>query len=251
MTAPRDTFLLYHPSTRRTGRQVAEALGIPHGSRLRDARPSVIVRWGSQRQVRQYGARVINKRAALALASDKYRTLRALHEAGVGIPEFTLSRYDALEWSRAGFTVLGRTRHGRAGNGIHVYQPGEAPGLHEMFTRLVPASNEYRVHVFDGEVIRCQQKQLTEGVAPGVIRSHESGYVFVGLQSFRLHQRRYDAAVEAVDALGLDFGAVDLLIGEDGDTYVLEVNTAPGCSPMTLTAYATALRGALSLPEWV
>lgn len=249
--APQDAYLLYHPTTRRTGRAVAQALGIESGTGLRGRDPEVVIRWGSQRRVRQ-GRRVINVRSALAVASDKFRTLEALAEAGIGVPEFTLERWRAVGWSQAGHTVLGRTRHGRAGNGIHVYGPGVAPEFgHELYTKLIPASNEYRVHVVGGEVIRCQQKQLTAGVAPGVIRSHESGYVFVGLQSFRLHQRRYDAAIEAVAALGLDFGAVDLLIGEDGETYVLEVNTAPGCSPMTLNAYATALGGMLNLAQWV
>jgi glutathione synthase/RimK-type ligase-like ATP-grasp enzyme len=32
----------------------------------------------------------------------------------------------------------------------------------------------------------------------------------------------------ALDAIGLDFGAVDILVGMDNQVYVLEVNTAPG-----------------------
>jgi hypothetical protein len=32
------------------------------------------------------------------------------------------------------------------------------------------------------------------------------------------------------------------LIGDDGLGYVLEVNTAPSCSPLTLGAYAVALQ---------
>ena len=42
-------------------------------------------------------------------------------------------------------------------------------------------------------------------------------------------------------ALGLDFGAVDLIIGQDKQHYVLEVNTGPACAPATLQAYVTAL----------
>jgi D-alanine-D-alanine ligase-like ATP-grasp enzyme len=55
--------------------------------------------------------------------------------------------------------------------------------------------------------------------------------------------------VNAVVALGLDFGAVDLLIGDDGQTYVLEVNTAPACSPMTAACYIGAFQRLLGLPE--
>lgn len=73
---------------------------------------------------------------------------------------------------------------------------------------------------------------------------HTNPYIQNYSQGFRFRSPRYnpnqerlDAAVKAVEALGLDFGAVDLLIGEDRQTYVLEVNTAPSCSPLTARAY--------------
>jgi len=49
------------------------------------------------------------------------------------------------------------------------------------------------------------------------------------------------AAVSAVEALGLTFGAVDLIVGDDGHTYILEVNTAPACSPRTAREYVNAV----------
>jgi glutathione synthase/RimK-type ligase-like ATP-grasp enzyme len=57
----------------------------------------------------------------------------------------------------------------------------------------------------------------------------------------KLNKSRTDAAVKAVEALGLDFGAVDLVVDHQGLEYVLEVNTAPACSPKTLQAYAFQL----------
>ena len=54
----------------------------------------------------------------------------------------------------------------------------------------------------------------------------------------------YEEAEEAVLALGLDFGAVDLVLCKDtGLPYVLEVNTAPGLhSPTVLAAYVEAIK---------
>ena len=46
----------------------------------------------------------------------------------------------------------------------------------------------------------------------------------------------------AIKALGLDFGAVDIIYNEAEDQhYVLEVNTAPGLEGTTLQKYTEAI----------
>jgi len=48
-------------------------------------------------------------------------------------------------------------------------------------------------------------------------------------------------ALAAVSALGLDFGAVDIIYNEhENQYYVLEVNTAPGLEGTTVEKYAEA-----------
>ena len=49
-----------------------------------------------------------------------------------------------------------------------------------------------------------------------------------------------EAAVKAVNSLGLDFGAVDICEDEEGNPYVFEVNTAPGIEGTTVEKYHTA-----------
>jgi D-alanine-D-alanine ligase-like ATP-grasp enzyme len=56
-----------------------------------------------------------------------------------------------------------------------------------------------------------------------------------------------NAALGAVSALGLDFGAVDVKCNRQGTrAAVLEVNTAPGLQGTTLRKYAEALMGLVS-----
>lgn len=91
------------------------------------------------------------------------------------------------------------------------------------FMEYIPlgvAPKEFRVHVFKGKSIRISQKLFTEDRKDyTTIRPDE--------ELPRKFLRR--AAVAAVEALGLDFGAVDMLASDDQtQVWVLEVNCAPG-----------------------
>jgi glutathione synthase/RimK-type ligase-like ATP-grasp enzyme len=144
---------------------------------------------------------------------------------------------------------LGRKRHGFGGKDIVVLQEGQAflEGESEFFTRFLPNEREYRLHVVGGKVVRVQRKYLErpEDRRSEFIKNHRNGYVFKAPQR-SLRQARLDTAVQAVEILGLSFGAVDAIVTPDGTMYVLEVNTAPACAPLTAQAYIDALRGLLN-----
>ena len=55
-------------------------------------------------------------------------------------------------------------------------------------------------------------------------------------------------AIKAVETLGLDFGAVDVLFYNE-KPYILEVNTAPGIEGSTLTNYANTFLSFMGLPD--
>ncbi|CAN5950619.1 unnamed protein product [Sphagnum jensenii] len=55
---------------------------------------------------------------------------------------------------------------------------------------------------------------------------------------------RDEIAIAATTALGLDFGAVDIIEDKNEKLYVLEVNTAPGLEGKTVELYAEAFRSA-------
>ena len=50
-----------------------------------------------------------------------------------------------------------------------------------------------------------------------------------------------NAAIKAVEALDLDFGAVDIIETRQGEIFVLEVNTAPGLEGKTVESYGNAI----------
>ena len=244
--------LLYKLSGRPTGRQIARQLGLSFGTPfyLRKNPPRrIAVRWGGAEWPEYEDARTINKSAAIRLASSKLSSFRRMAEAGVPVPRFTASRNEAGAWGND-VVVFGRTSQGFQGRGIRVYEPGAHIGQHELFTEYIPNEREYRLHVCGGVVISVQRKYLERpGLnGQGYIKNHDHGYVFKTPEK-DLNTSRKEAAVAAVEALGLDFGAVDMVVGEDNKEYVLEVNTAPALSPLRIRAYADALKKVLNGPH--
>lgn len=118
-----------------------------------------------------------------------------------------------------------------------------------LYTKKVENAGEYRVHVFDGEVILYQKKSRTvdEGGEvneptneDSLVRNLASGWVY-RTGNLRRLERVEELALDAISALGLDFGAVDIIKDTNGDVFVLEVNSAPGISNTeTREAYINA-----------
>jgi hypothetical protein len=239
-------FFLYHQRSQPTGSALAAAMQLPHGLEVPERGwddVSALIRWGSRYcgPLDDLGKRALNPSAAIARASDKLGSLSLMREAGVNVPDFDTDPGALVE--RAGYPILGRRRqHARATDVVLCLQRRDwlYGRRRDYYVAYVPTTREYRVHVVGDEVIRVQGKYLdVPRDAVAHVRNFTTGYRFRA-PNRRLRPGRLDMAVLAVKSLGLDFGAVDLLVGDDGQTYILEVNTAPSCSPRTAVAYANA-----------
>lgn len=239
-------YLAYHPKTRPTGRNLADAVGIVRRGTLvrRGAqvdRPDFLVRWGNARYPDfDREGRVVNNAQAILRAGDKLLAIEQLRQADVRVPEAGRS-------CPGTGVIFARRRRGFGGTDIQIC--GHDPCVvAEWYSTYIPNRREYRIHVVGGKVIRVVRKYLElpddpngpENPGREYVRNHAGGYVFKTPQR-KLNKSRLDAAVKAVEALGLDFGAVDLVVDNEGREHVLEVNTAPACSPKTLHAYAFQL----------
>lgn len=230
-------FLLYHRSSRPTGQILGQALGIDHGMAAPDTRLDVLIRWGSQSGVPYRPTNSINMRDAIGRATDKLTSLGAMRESGVPTPNF------AENPAILKAPLLGRNRsHTRGSDIVLCMQLSDTERAdREYFVEYVPTNTEYRVHVFNNRIIRVAEKVLTNpDDACAWIRNHEHGYTFRRPRG-GLGALQEAIAVQAVAAHRLTFGAVDMILGDDGQTYVLEVNTAPACSPRTGRAYVEAM----------
>lgn len=116
-----------------------------------------------------------------------------------------------------------------------------ARGRHDFFTHFVESDTEYRVWVYRNRVLAAYEKRLTEPENnTGFGRNRSKGWTFHALPTAEISDNLRRCSRSTISALGLDFGAVDVLGKRNPDgstTYcVLEVNSAPGVSDEHRTA---------------
>ncbi len=128
-------------------------------------------------------------------------------------------------------------------------EPDDDQPIAPLYVQYKKKKHEYRVHFFrfsDGtcKVIDVTQKKKRIGATniDTKIRNHKNGWVYAREGITEPTDLR-DQALRAAAAVGLKFGAVDLIWNEkENKCYVLEINTAPGLTGTTLTAYVNAFK---------
>jgi hypothetical protein len=241
---------------------IAERIGTTHvvnieNLRYRTYSPRTNIKWGTFGVPGPFNDQTVLNNGAGNQVLNKLRCFQVLGPAGVPIPEYTTDRDTALNWFdgvRAGRMRV-YERHnltGSEGDGIVVTEDTLSLGVAPLYTKgLRGVRREYRIHVFQHEGIKryfIQQKKRRAGFqeTPGytnTVRNLAGGWIFANQDIVAPRQQTIDAAVGAVTALSLDFGAVDLIEMHDvtQGSYVLEVNSAPGLSGATIEFYANAL----------
>lgn len=231
------------------GKLLAEAMGIKRirrqGSKL-GWRPKTIINWGSTSYIPwRVADKWINRPDCVILATNKLLAFQKMQEAGVSIPPWTTDIQVAREWLKADKTVVERhILNGAEGKGIEIVKPFQNLQPAPLHVQYIPKKKEFRVHIVDGKVIDTQQKvrkRDAEGPGNFLVRNTANGFVFVR-DGIAVPPDAHIQAIAAVRALGLDFGAVDVIWNEkQNKSYVLEVNTAPGIEGSTVTKYKEAL----------
>ena len=204
----------------------------------------VVVNWGSS-GVSDTRATVINPASAVSVASNKHRSLLHFKLADVPHPEYTTDKDKAKDWIEQGFKVVCRTLlTAHSGQGIVVAKQQDELVDAPLYTKYIRKQKEFRVHVFSSKILDIQEKRRSSSVDDHhpYIRNHTNGYVFCRGDIEEPNDLR-GVAISAVDALGLDFGAVDVIWNEAQDKcYVLEVNTACGLEGSTIDKYVQAIK---------
>lgn len=216
------------------------------GSRYRGRQRKLVLNWGSSKLPEEVmKSRVVNNHIAVRWAADKLMSFKAMQLAGVSVPRFSESLQEAVEMLKDGEVVVRTVLNGHSGKGIIIASGEEELVEAPLYVQYVKKKKEFRVHVFNGKVIDVQRKarklDVPDDDVNWKVRNLEGGFIYAR-GDVEEDERMEEESIKAVQSLGLDFGAVDVIYNEREDKYyVLEVNTAPGLTGTTLEKYIGAL----------
>ena len=216
-------------------------------------RNDVVINWGNSTAPVGFSwmSHDLNPPSAVAIAANKLHTFNNLLYEDVCVPPFTEDIELANIWVDEGGTVVVRHRlNGHSGVGIELVTHEslhEEDGLPDarLYVLYKKKRSEYRVHVFKNEVIDVQEKrkerEFDRSNLQSKIRSRSNGWVFCRDNIVEPSELRA-VARQSITALGLDFGAADIIYNQREDKcYVLEVNTAVGLEGTTVGIYRDAI----------
>lgn len=237
----------------KSAKALAAALNIKQlkleGSKWKPRPGSIVINWGTSstdHPVFQYEVRVINHPNNVAVAANKLSSFNKFKDAGVKTPLWTVDRKVVEEWLDVGSIVMCRTKlNGHSGEGIVVASNIEELVDAPLYTKYVAKENEYRIHVIDNKAVFIQRKarvlEVPDEKVNWQIRNLAGGFIYAN-QNVVAPEGAEDIAIHAVSALGLHFGAVDIIKTKSGGLFVLEVNTACGLAGTTLKVYEENLK---------
>lgn len=210
-------------------------IGVParrrrKGQKYKVGPKDLVVCWGEGSKTFSGVPRVLNSNPIYS----KWEELAVLREKGVLTPPFALKK-QGTDW------LPRRANHQGGSDLLH-------PGEGDYFVQKLEILKEFRVHIINGKSVRLGLKIHREGFKKPHpwIRAYDAGWMLSYGQDAQdaCPKGVRTVAREAVAALGLDFGAVDVGVeaGARPKIYVFEVNKAPGLEGRTVEVYATQFR---------
>lgn len=237
-----------------SAKELSVALGAKRikleNSAFKGNKDKTVINWGSSNLSDEaLKCNVLNHPEAVSLASNKLKFFNHMveynegnHHSVVNVPKHTTSRTEAASWISDGGTVVERhILQGNSGVGIELCDNVNVIGDAPLYVQYVPKKQEYRIHVADGKVVDSQRKARRRDIPDNQInwkiRNHDNGFIFQR-NDLDIPYGVHKQSILACKAVGLDFGAVDIIYNESQEkAYVLEINTAPGLAGSTLDGY--------------
>lgn len=242
--------ILPYKSGSRSAKALATALGGKvlrlEGSTFVSRNSDLIINWGNSSC-----SFPLALNASVSEASDKLKFFYRMKDCDYSeiIPTFWTNQEDIPD---SAFPIVCRTiLSGHSGAGIVVANTRDDLVQSPLYVKYIKKEDEYRVHVgnrngdyttsneHDFVTIAVQRKarRLDVEEPNWQIRNHANGFVFVR-QNVNPPPSVLEVARKALEATGLDFGAVDVIWNAHQErAYVLECNTAPGLEGTSIEDY--------------
>jgi RimK family alpha-L-glutamate ligase len=190
-------------------------------------------------QLERHNIFCINNRLCMEECSDKYRTALKIADAKISTPKTALvSGEKGIEqaFKRVGgkFPCVVKTLTGSKGVGVFIVDTIEgmksslqalwkvSNETEVLFQEYIKAKYDVRVHVLGGKVIAAMKRFKIK-------KDFRSNFSLGGkVGNIKLTEEQEEIAILAAKSVNASWAGVDLMIGEDGKTYVIEINSSPG-----------------------
>jgi RimK family alpha-L-glutamate ligase len=215
-------------ATELDGVDVVLARIIPSGSL-----EQIIFRVDALHRLEDRGVRVVNSPRAIERTVDKFWTSTLLEQCGLPTPETIVC--ETYEEAFAGFRSLGdvivKPLFGSMGLGMvrvsdeemayRVFRTiDQIRGVYYLQRAIGHDGTDIRAFVVGNRVVGAIERR-SQGWRTNLARGGTA-------RSISLTEEVTTLALRAAAAVGAEYAGVDLLTGQDGTTYVLEVNGIPG-----------------------
>lgn len=259
-------YVWYSSGTYTTAKNIANLIHAEYGKRIPSSKYDVVICWGGRvtekdswkslnhlNKVPIYfnDVKIVNENR------NKVNALKKIRDGGVRVPNFIIGYGECLKSinqsslddkrDKLTFPIIARTRYHQGGSGFELclckrdIRRAKNKGVHHHYLQYIPNDKEYRIHVLDGEIIMMSKKKGKEG-CDNWKRNHDSGWVFSNIPlDNKIPNGVKNEAINAVKAMGLVFGAVDIIVSDYGEPFVIEINTGPGLSESGLDTYSKAI----------
>jgi len=263
-------YVWYSKATCVTGKRIKDELGIEGGRFVPTPSHNPIICYGARANkvtMNKYpylkDKTYLNSIYKIEKNINKHNALIKMRDNNVSIPPmYNWDEFNELMFKMGGLNplpVIARKSMHHGGSGLKIVDREfiNVNGLlhsrdilkyYSYFLELINAEREYRVHVFQNQVIRITRKYLKEGLQEEelskiqrVVKSHDNGWVHSLRDIEKVPETVKEEALKAVKALDYDFGGVDILY-KDGKSYVLEVNSGCGLDNGSLDTYKKYLQ---------
>jgi glutathione synthase/RimK-type ligase-like ATP-grasp enzyme len=172
---------------------------------------------------------------------NKVEVQRILEENGIRVPKM-IKRGSVI--SKKDYPVLARKNyHSRGKDIIFIENEKDLNRIIDSiqcdyFVKYIEKKKEYRVHILGNykTIVNVKIPKKDEE-QDDIIWSHDKGWIHIEYHG-EFREKLIKIAKDVLKILKYDFGAVDIILGEDGCFYVLEINSAPGLEDRKLQIYA-------------
>lgn len=209
-----------------------------------DLSNSIVARWGSREEFNTDGSTIVyNNAKAIKTATDKKLSRELFIKNNVNCPMLV----ESSNINEVGnYPIIARPLvHSKGRNFVTLNNKAEFTSHYNKnkngwyYSDFINKDREFRVHVGHGKALAILEKTQPRDGNIAWNRAQNDTDPFVYIPWGQVDEQNLTPAIresiKAVEALGLDFGGVDVMMMKN-KAYVLEVNTSPTLNTSEYTA---------------